>query len=204
MVRAADRSVLERVDPDVARHAREIGDEFRMGFEAVDRIDRPAATIFGSAASLGLGALQIGGGLEATGLVRDVGNGVLIPMIIVLTAAFVLSAVSGIESIPYWLWMSGFTKRQPSVVSSIFIPRENAADGLPMTKGARDILSTPPASNNDASPALMARPAIATASRLEPQRRLIVVAGTVTGKLASSAAILATFLLSSPAWFAQP
>ena len=54
------------------------------------------ATIFGSAASLGLGALQIGGGLEATGLVKEVGNGVLIPMIIVLTAAFVLSAVSGI------------------------------------------------------------------------------------------------------------
>jgi uncharacterized protein (TIGR00730 family) len=44
-----DVAVLERVDPNIVRHAREIGDEFRMGFEAVDRIDRPAATIFGSA-----------------------------------------------------------------------------------------------------------------------------------------------------------
>jgi uncharacterized protein (TIGR00730 family) len=44
-----DVAVLERVDPNILRHAREIGDEFRMGFEAVDRIDRPAATIFGSA-----------------------------------------------------------------------------------------------------------------------------------------------------------
>jgi choline/carnitine/betaine transport len=61
------------------------------------------ATIFGSSASLGLGALQIGGGLEATGLVREVGNGVLIPMIIVLTAAFVLSAVSGIARGIQWL-----------------------------------------------------------------------------------------------------
>jgi uncharacterized protein (TIGR00730 family) len=49
MAELADRRVLERVDPDIARHAREIGEEFRTGFEAVDRIDRPAATIFGSA-----------------------------------------------------------------------------------------------------------------------------------------------------------
>ena len=61
------------------------------------------ATVFGSAASLGLGALQIGGGLEATGLVASVGNSVLVPMIIVLTAAFVLSAVSGIARGIQWL-----------------------------------------------------------------------------------------------------
>ncbi|MDD7941629.1 BCCT family transporter [Actinomycetospora lutea] len=61
------------------------------------------ATVFGSAASLGLGALQIGGGLEATGLVGTVGNAVLVPMIIVLTAAFVLSAVSGIARGIQWL-----------------------------------------------------------------------------------------------------
>ena len=30
-------------------HAKRIGDEFLMGFEAVDRIDRPAVSIFGSA-----------------------------------------------------------------------------------------------------------------------------------------------------------
>jgi uncharacterized protein (TIGR00730 family) len=49
MAQTADRRILERVDPDPLAHAREIGDEFLMGFEAVDRIDRPAATIFGSA-----------------------------------------------------------------------------------------------------------------------------------------------------------
>lgn len=38
------------------------------------------ATVFGSAASLGLGALQIGGGLEATGVLTSVGNGLLVPM----------------------------------------------------------------------------------------------------------------------------
>ena len=61
------------------------------------------ATLFGSAASLGLGTLQIGGGLEAIGLVPSVGNGVLVPTIVVLTAAFVLSAVSGVARGIQWL-----------------------------------------------------------------------------------------------------
>ena len=61
------------------------------------------ATVFGSAASLGLGALQIGGGLEATGLVSSVGNAVLVPTIVVLTAAFVLSAISGVARGIQWL-----------------------------------------------------------------------------------------------------
>jgi len=34
---------------DLERHVALIAEEFRMGFEAVDRIDRPAVTIFGSA-----------------------------------------------------------------------------------------------------------------------------------------------------------
>ncbi len=34
---------------DLERHVRIIAEEFREGFEAVDRIDRPAVTIFGSA-----------------------------------------------------------------------------------------------------------------------------------------------------------
>ncbi|MDN4175163.1 BCCT family transporter [Nocardioides sp. SOB77] len=54
------------------------------------------ATLFGSAASLGLGALQIGSGLEIVAGVGEVGNGVLVGIIAVLTAAFVLSAVSGV------------------------------------------------------------------------------------------------------------
>jgi choline/carnitine/betaine transport len=54
------------------------------------------ATLFGSAASLGLGALQIRSGLEIVAGIGQVGNAVLIGIIAVLTAAFVLSAVSGV------------------------------------------------------------------------------------------------------------
>ncbi|WP_041795273.1 BCCT family transporter [Modestobacter italicus] len=61
------------------------------------------ATLFGSAASLGLGALQIGSGLEILGWAGDVGNGILVAIIAVLTAAFVASAVSGVEKGIQWL-----------------------------------------------------------------------------------------------------
>ena len=61
------------------------------------------ATLFGSATSLGLGALQIGSGLEIVGGIGKVGNGVLIGIIVVLTVCFILSAVSGIEKGIQWL-----------------------------------------------------------------------------------------------------
>jgi choline/carnitine/betaine transport len=61
------------------------------------------ATLFGSAASLGLGALQIGSGMEILGWAGDIGNGVLVAIIAVLTAAFVASAVSGIGKGIQWL-----------------------------------------------------------------------------------------------------
>lgn len=54
------------------------------------------ATLFGSAASLGLGALQISSGLEIVAGIGEVGNGVLVGIIAVLTVAFILSAVTGI------------------------------------------------------------------------------------------------------------
>ena len=44
-----DRHLLESHDGDLAGHARRIGDEFLEGFRAVERIDRPAITVFGSA-----------------------------------------------------------------------------------------------------------------------------------------------------------
>jgi uncharacterized protein (TIGR00730 family) len=46
-----DRRLLERRGgaEDLRAHAEAIGDEFLQGFEAVERIDRPAVTIFGSA-----------------------------------------------------------------------------------------------------------------------------------------------------------
>ncbi len=64
------------------------------------------------------------------------------------------SAVSGIESIPYFAFISGLTKRQPMVVSSIFAARENAASALASTNGARVMLSTPPAIISDRLAAL--------------------------------------------------
>ncbi len=47
-----DRQLLDRREEpadDLERHVQLIAQEFREGFEAVDRIDRPAVTIFGSA-----------------------------------------------------------------------------------------------------------------------------------------------------------
>jgi uncharacterized protein (TIGR00730 family) len=44
-----DRRILESADGDIDRRATEIGEEFRVGFDVVARIDRPGVTIFGSA-----------------------------------------------------------------------------------------------------------------------------------------------------------
>ena len=121
-----------------------------------------------------------------------------------LKSVATFSAVSGIESMPYFAFISGLTKRQPIVVSSIFATRENALSALPMTNGARVMLSTPPAIISAVSPLLMARAAMAMASRLEPHRRFTVVPDTSCGNPASNSDIRATLRLSSPAWFAQP
>ncbi len=61
------------------------------------------ATVFGTAASLGLGALQIGSGLHEVGWFGEVGTGVLVAIIAVLTFGFVASAVSGVEKGIQWL-----------------------------------------------------------------------------------------------------
>ena len=114
------------------------------------------------------------------------------------------SAVSGIESTPYCSFISRLTKRQPMVVSCTALARLKALSALGITKGARLMLSTPPAIISCASPALMARAALPTASRPEPHSRLIVAPGTPRGRPASSAAMRATLRLSSPAWLAQP
>jgi uncharacterized protein (TIGR00730 family) len=44
-----DRRLFTREDPDLEQRVVRISEEFRRGFEAVERIDRPAVTIFGSA-----------------------------------------------------------------------------------------------------------------------------------------------------------
>ncbi|MBM7784356.1 BCCT family transporter [Tenggerimyces flavus] len=61
------------------------------------------ATLFGSATSLGLGALQIGRGMHEVGWVGQFGSGLLVAVIAVLTCAFVASAVSGIAKGIQWL-----------------------------------------------------------------------------------------------------
>jgi choline/carnitine/betaine transport len=61
------------------------------------------ATLFGSAASLGLGTLQIGSGIDELGWMDKAGTGLLVGIIATLTLAFVLSAVSGVEKGIQWL-----------------------------------------------------------------------------------------------------
>ncbi|WP_082567171.1 BCCT family transporter [Janibacter sp. Soil728] len=61
------------------------------------------ATLFGSATSLGLGALQIASGVKIIGWASDVTNTVLVLIIVVLTICFIFSAVSGVEKGIQWL-----------------------------------------------------------------------------------------------------
>ena len=61
------------------------------------------ATLFGTAASLGLGALQIGSGLTSNGWFGEIGTPVLVVIVAILTSCFVASAVSGISRGIQWL-----------------------------------------------------------------------------------------------------
>ena len=108
------------------------------------------------------------------------------------------------ESTPNCAFISLLTKRQPIVVSYISALRSKALVALATTKGARLMLSTPPATIRPPSPLRIVRAAIATASRPEPQSRFSVTPPAVSGSPASSPAMRATLRLSSPAWLAQP
>lgn len=61
------------------------------------------ATIFGTACSLGLGALQITSGLKASGFVDNPSTQLTVGIIAVLTLAFLLSAMSGVGRGIQWL-----------------------------------------------------------------------------------------------------
>jgi choline/carnitine/betaine transport len=61
------------------------------------------ATLFGSAASLGLGALQISSGAKEVGWTSGASQPLLVLIIAVLTVCFILSAVSGVEKGIQWL-----------------------------------------------------------------------------------------------------
>ncbi|WP_244502435.1 BCCT family transporter [Streptomyces oceani] len=73
------------------------------GFGRVIDILAILATLFGSAASLGLGALQIGSGVEELDWMTEVGTTILVVIIAVLTVGFILSAVSGVAKGIQWL-----------------------------------------------------------------------------------------------------
>lgn len=55
------------------------------------------ATVFGTAATLGLSAIQIGQGVEIIAGIGRLGNNALIVIMAVLTAGFIISAVSGVS-----------------------------------------------------------------------------------------------------------
>ena len=61
------------------------------------------ATLFGSATSLGLGALQIASGAQIVGWASGASNVLLVGIIVVLTICFILSAVSGVAKGIQWL-----------------------------------------------------------------------------------------------------
>ncbi|MFS0886812.1 BCCT family transporter [Aeromicrobium sp. 179-A 4D2 NHS] len=61
------------------------------------------ATLFGSAASLGLGALQIAAGIEHNGWTDSISEILVVSIIVVLTILFILSAVSGVARGIQWL-----------------------------------------------------------------------------------------------------
>jgi hypothetical protein len=115
-----------------------------------------------------------------------------------------ISAVSPRETV-HSRGIFGLTNRHPSSESAISgTPRGGVSVGFSITHGARDMLSTPPATNTSPSPAQMAWKAERTACSPEPQRRFTVCPATETGIPASSHAMRATLRLSSPAWLAHP
>jgi choline/glycine/proline betaine transport protein len=54
-------------------------------------------TLFGVATSLGLGVTQIGAGLSFLGVVEEAGNGLLVVLIVAITAIALASVISGID-----------------------------------------------------------------------------------------------------------
>ncbi|MDF3303615.1 BCCT family transporter [Rhodococcus sp. T2V] len=95
------------------------------------------ATLFGTAASLGLGALQIGSGFQVVGWMSEVGTFLLVAIVALLTLAFVASAVSGVAKGIQWL---SNTNMVLAVVLALFVfvvgPTVLILNLLPTTIGA--------------------------------------------------------------------
>ncbi|MFC9554309.1 BCCT family transporter [Rhodococcus sp. NPDC056960] len=95
------------------------------------------ATLFGTAASLGLGALQIGSGFQVVGWMSQVSTFLLVAIVALLTLAFVASAVSGVAKGIQWL---SNTNMVLAVVLALFVfvvgPTVLILNLLPTTIGA--------------------------------------------------------------------
>lgn len=95
------------------------------------------ATIFGTACSLGLGALQIVAGLEAAGWVQGASTALIVGIVVVLTLAFLLSAMSGVSKGIQWI--SNFNMIIAALLA-IFVfvvgPTLNILNMLPTSIGA--------------------------------------------------------------------
>src|SRR5256885_1563518 len=107
-------------------------------------------------------------------------------------------------SAPNRLSILGLGKRAPSEESNTLKSLPNACSALPTTKGARVMLSTPPATHTSASPQVMA--CEAAASALSPERHSLwrAPAGAGAGGPAGRGGGRAALGLSPAAWGAQP
>lgn len=95
------------------------------------------ATIFGTACSLGLGAMQISSGLNASGFVDSPSTKLTIGIVSVLTLAFLLSAMSGVGKGIQWL--SNFNMAVAAVLAIfvfVFGPTVSTLNFLPTGIGA--------------------------------------------------------------------
>ncbi|MFF2961481.1 BCCT family transporter [Streptomyces sp. NPDC057963] len=95
------------------------------------------ATLFGSAASLGLGALQIGSGFHELHWKEETGTGLLVLIIEALTVAFVASAVSGVEKGIQWL---SNTNMVLALILAVFVSGADAASIVMGTLSQKGIL----------------------------------------------------------------
>ncbi|MBA8827611.1 choline/carnitine/betaine transport [Saccharopolyspora lacisalsi] len=95
------------------------------------------ATIFGTAASLGLGAAQIASGLREVGWIDSTSRNVLVIIIALLIAAFVASAASGVSKGIQWLSNSNMVLAI-SIVVFLFVvgPTVFILDLIPTSVGA--------------------------------------------------------------------
>ncbi|MCS5715725.1 BCCT family transporter [Herbiconiux sp. CPCC 205716] len=73
------------------------GDRTEGWIGAVIDVFAIIVTLFGTGVTLGMGTLQISSGIEFVAGIGPLGNGALVAIVTILTAAFVLSAVSGVK-----------------------------------------------------------------------------------------------------------